>query len=86
MVGGNTMENTIKKIMEFENEFAPYNDMEEIEAEYRGLLESRDNAEYVYETLDSIADRVYELDNDDLDEIYNTMIDTLYEYCLGLDN
>ena len=38
------MENTIKKIMEFENEFAPYNDMEEIEAEYRELLE--DNAEY----------------------------------------
>lgn len=78
------MENTIKKIMEFENEFAPYNDMEEIEAEYRELLE--DNAEYIYETLDGIADKVYALENDELNVIYNDMIDTLYDYCLGLEN
>lgn len=78
------MENTIKKIMEFENEFAPYNDMEEIEAEYRELLE--DNAEYIYETLDGIADKVYALENDELNMIYTDMIDTLYDYCLGLEN
>lgn len=78
------MENTIKKIMEFENEFAPYNDMEEIEAEYRELLE--DNAEYIYETLDGIADKVYALENDELNIIYTDMIDTLYDYCLGLEN
>lgn len=84
MVGGNTMENTIKKIMEFENEFAPYNDMEEIEAEYRELLE--DNAEHIYETLDGIADKVYAIENDELNVIYNDMIDTLYNYCLGLEN
>lgn len=78
------MKNTIKKIMEFENEFAPYNDMEEIEAEYRELLE--DNAEYIYETLDGIADKVYALENDELNVIYNDMIDTLYDYCLGLEN
>lgn len=78
------MENTIRAIMEFENEFAPYNDMEEIEAEYRELLE--DNAEYIYETLDGIADKVYALENDELNVIYTDMIDTLYDYCLGLEN
>lgn len=83
MVGGNIMENTIKKIMEFTNEFAPYNDMEEIEAGYRELLE--DNAEYIYETLDGIADKVYALENDELNMIYDDMMDTLYDYCLGLE-
>lgn len=78
------MENTIKKIMEFENEFAPYNDMEEIEAEYRELLE--DNAKYTYETLDGIADKVCALENDELNMIYDDMMDTLYDYCLGLEN
>ena len=78
------MEDTIRAIMEFENEFAPYNDMEEIEAEYRELLE--DNAEYIYKTLDGIAGEVYALENDELNMIYNNMIDTLYDYCLGLEN
>lgn len=78
------METTIRAIMEFENEFAPYNDMEEIEAEYRELLE--DNAEYIYEILDGIADKVYALENDELNMIYDDMMDTLYDYCLGLEN
>lgn len=78
------METTIRAIMEFENEFAPYNDMEEIEAEYRELLE--DDAEYIYEMLDGIADKVYALENDELNVIYTDMIDTLYDYCLGLEN
>ena len=78
------METTIKKIMEFENEFAPYNDMEEIEAEYRELLE--DNAEYIYKTLDGIAGEVYAIENGELNMIYDDMIDTLYNYCLGLEN
>lgn len=70
--------------MEFTNEFAPYNDMEEIEAGYRELLE--DNAEYIYETLDGIADKVYALENDELNMIYDDMMDILYNYCLGLEN